>query len=61
MSSAEQVQTAYETIAVSRDGAVVTITLNRPDALNAITVQMGEEMTRAGRMWPPSSCLKVRK
>ncbi len=47
MSSTEQVQTAYETIVVSRDGAIATVQLNRPDALNAVTLEMGREMTQA--------------
>jgi 2-(1,2-epoxy-1,2-dihydrophenyl)acetyl-CoA isomerase len=45
MSSVEQV--AYETIAVRRDGAVVTVEMHRPDALNAITVPMGRELHAA--------------
>src|SRR3954453_13685051 len=47
MSSAEQVTAAYETISVTRADAVVTVELNRPDALNALTLQMGQELTTA--------------
>lgn len=36
-----------ETIACRRSGAVAWLTLNRPDALNAWTRQLGEELTRA--------------
>ncbi|MBN43274.1 MAG: enoyl-CoA hydratase [Alphaproteobacteria bacterium] len=34
----------YETLKISRDGAIVTLTLNRPDCLNAFTVQMAREL-----------------
>lgn len=37
----------YETIRVSRDGDVLTITLNRPDRLNAAPPEMFEEIARA--------------
>jgi 2-(1,2-epoxy-1,2-dihydrophenyl)acetyl-CoA isomerase len=47
MSAAEPVSTAYETIAVRRDGAVVTVEMHRPDALNAITLEMGRELLAA--------------
>jgi 2-(1,2-epoxy-1,2-dihydrophenyl)acetyl-CoA isomerase len=43
----------YEQITVARDGAVTTITLNRPDKLNALTAVMTDELidafTAAGR------------
>jgi len=39
---------AYETIQLEmRDPAVAVITLNRPDALNALTVEVGNEFLRA--------------
>lgn len=34
----------YETLALSRKGRLLTITLNRPDALNAVNLQMHEEL-----------------
>ncbi|MCK0172942.1 MULTISPECIES: enoyl-CoA hydratase [Mycobacteriaceae] len=39
--------TAYETILVTRDGRVGTITLNRPKALNALNSQVMHEVTTA--------------
>jgi enoyl-CoA hydratase len=39
--------TRYETILVDRDGRVGTITLNRPQALNALNSQMMTEVTGA--------------
>ena len=38
---------AYETILVERDERVGTITLNRPQALNALTSQVMHEVTSA--------------
>ncbi len=40
-------QTAYEQITCERDGALLIVTLNRPDKLNAYTGQMGAEITDA--------------
>jgi enoyl-CoA hydratase/carnithine racemase len=37
----------YEQIACDRDGALLIVTLNRPDKLNAYTGQMGAEITDA--------------
>jgi enoyl-CoA hydratase len=37
----------YEHIQLTRDGHVATLTLNRPDARNAMTPVMGEEVRRA--------------
>jgi 2-(1,2-epoxy-1,2-dihydrophenyl)acetyl-CoA isomerase len=34
----------YETILFSQDGAVATVALNRPEALNAINLKLGEEL-----------------
>lgn len=41
--------TSFETIQVSDDGGVRTITLNRPDVLNSFNTQMLEELTKAVR------------
>ena len=38
---------SYETIEVTEAGHVTHVVLNRPDALNAITPQMHEELQRA--------------
>lgn len=38
---------SYETILTAADDGIMTITMNRPDRLNAWTYQMGEEMQNA--------------
>ena len=38
---------SYETITLKRDGAVATITLNRPDAFNALSMALGRELFHA--------------
>ena len=38
---------SYETLETSREDGVLTVTLNRPERLNALTVQMLEELLRA--------------
>ena len=38
---------SYETIKTSKDGAIFTITLNRPERMNAFTYKMHEELTAA--------------
>jgi enoyl-CoA hydratase len=37
----------YETILVARDGHIATITLNRPDKLNALNAQLLQDLARA--------------
>lgn len=39
----------YQQIAVQRDGGVLTITLNRPDRLNAITMRLWDELESAAQ------------
>jgi 2-(1,2-epoxy-1,2-dihydrophenyl)acetyl-CoA isomerase len=41
--------TSYEQIAVQREGAVLTITLNRPNRLNAITMRLWDELEDAAQ------------
>jgi 2-(1,2-epoxy-1,2-dihydrophenyl)acetyl-CoA isomerase len=38
---------SYETIIVEKSGPLATITLNRPDRLNAASIQLAEEMNEA--------------
>ncbi|MAQ67310.1 MAG: 2-(1,2-epoxy-1,2-dihydrophenyl)acetyl-CoA isomerase, partial [Sphingomonadaceae bacterium] len=38
---------SYETIVVEKDGPLTTITLNRPDRLNAMPPQMADEIGAA--------------
>jgi len=39
----------YSNVLLDQDGGIATITLNRPDKLNAYTTEMGEEFTHAFR------------
>jgi 2-(1,2-epoxy-1,2-dihydrophenyl)acetyl-CoA isomerase len=50
---------AYEMIAVSIEGPVGTITLNRPDKLNALTVEMVEDMASAVRLLSAAEAVRV--
>jgi enoyl-CoA hydratase/carnithine racemase len=38
---------SYEHVVVDRDGPIVTITLNRPDKRNALSLEVMDELTRA--------------
>ncbi len=42
-------QTDYQHVLVQQDGAVVTLTMNRPEKLNAFNDQMLEELTQAAQ------------
>ena len=50
---------AYEQVAVNIDGAVGTITLDRPDKLNAFTIEMVEELQEALRALSASATVRV--
>jgi 2-(1,2-epoxy-1,2-dihydrophenyl)acetyl-CoA isomerase len=49
---------AFTTVAVSFDGPVGTITLNRPEKLNAFTVEMAAELTDALAMVAGSAAVR---
>ena len=38
---------SYETITLKRDGAVATVTLNRPEAFNSLSMTLGRELFHA--------------
>jgi 2-(1,2-epoxy-1,2-dihydrophenyl)acetyl-CoA isomerase len=40
----------FSTLAVEQDGAVMTIAFNRPDSLNALTVEVADELSAALRL-----------
>jgi len=49
----------YETIATSVDGAVATLTLDRPEKLNAINPQMRADLTAALEQFEPGADVRV--
>jgi enoyl-CoA hydratase/carnithine racemase len=49
----------YEHILYQQDGAVLTVTLNRPDKLNAYTVRMGRELADAFRRADEDDSVRV--
>jgi enoyl-CoA hydratase/carnithine racemase len=49
----------YETILLDASDAIATITLNRPEKLNAYTVQMGEEVVDAFRRVRDDAALRA--
>lgn len=50
---------SYETILYETDGPILTITLNRPDKLNAYTATMGLELTDAFRRADADDAVRV--
>ncbi|HVI34324.1 enoyl-CoA hydratase-related protein [Phenylobacterium sp.] len=50
---------AYETLLYERDGPILTITLNRPDKLNAYTAAMGAELEDAFRRADADDAVRV--
>ena len=49
----------YETVKLTIDGAVATITMNRPEVLNAMTTQLGVDIRDALRVVRRNETLKV--
>ena len=49
----------YETVKLTIDGAIATITLNRPDVLNAMSTQLGVDIRDALRVVRQNEKLKV--
>ncbi len=49
----------YSNILLDHEGGVATITLNRPDKLNAYTTEMGEEFTHAFRTLESDPAVRV--
>ena len=45
---------AYKTLEVRREGALVWLTLNRPEALNAMNPTLVEELREFLGIFPPS-------
>ena len=50
---------AYQDILLDKDGALATITLNRPEKLNAYTTEMGDEVTAAFRSLQRDDAVRV--
>lgn len=49
----------YETIIVERDGPILTITLNRPERMNACSLDMADEINDALSMAGDARCLII--
>jgi 2-(1,2-epoxy-1,2-dihydrophenyl)acetyl-CoA isomerase len=49
----------YKEILLDQDGAIATITLNRPDKLNAYTTSMGDEVTAVFRSLQQDESVRV--
>jgi enoyl-CoA hydratase/carnithine racemase len=49
----------FEEVELDRDGPIATITLNRPDRLNAYTTSMGDEVTAAFRSLRQDETIRV--
>lgn len=49
----------FETLETSIDGAIGTITLNRPERLNALSLQLGEDLIAAAHWFDQQAAVKV--
>ncbi len=58
MSDKADVNGGFDAIALQFDGPVATITLNRPDKLNAFTIEMTRELAEAMRMAAGSAAVR---
>lgn len=59
ISSEKDAKVTYETILYGQDGGILTVTLNRPDKLNAFTDTMLDELTAAFKKADADSLVRV--